>query len=99
MPLCVEHNFKRLIAVCIFTVLEIHPVPANVTAVFQGSLKILIRVEREADISCHCAIEAGEWWWWGGWGIKEKRKEDNFLIYNFLVRNGYHVLRDSSSVF
>lgn len=59
MLLCVEHNFKRLIAVCIFLVLEIYPVSANVTVVFQGSLKILIHVEREARISYHHAIEAG----------------------------------------
>lgn len=60
MPLCVEHNFKRLITVCTLVVLEMCPVSANVTAVFQGSLKILICAEWDGYISCHRATAAGQ---------------------------------------
>lgn len=60
MPLCVEHNFKRLIAVCTLVFLEMHPVSTNVTAVFQGSLKILICAEWEGYTSCHRAKAAGQ---------------------------------------
>lgn len=60
MPLCVEHNFKRLIAVGTLVVLEMHPVSANVTAIFQGSLEILNCAEWEGDLSCIILQQLGK---------------------------------------
>jgi len=54
-----------------------HPVSANVTAAFQGSLKILICAEWEHYISCHCAAAVGK---------KKYKKKENLLIHNFWLK-------------